>query len=390
MATCDVNAPSAGSLLILASGWVGVTTAVDSEAYFETALDGTRDNRSTRWVNFKFGAAALTDRSVAMQSAHHVGAGQHQVALWGARWAGAGAPTIRRPAVHALFMPDGSVDAVACGAPPRAHQDRRRRQGVHIRPERRPPHRRRERFLDRASWNVSAKADLLEVADEHPIYATRQAQLTVVVDNETNNLSSIDAGIPQLPEVVSLLGRITPTRQHDGHDCIPVFDHLCVACHGRSVLLTGVVGDALHAVLFDVGPSGDVWVDNAERGHELFPERTRTNRLNAPSHEPRRVMTSQAAGRTDRHECAGWCDCVAMSRQSSATTIDALFGMPTRMPETASATASSEPATATSSSTLSSSRMDGGSDEIRSTPSASASTVATLSANVAGPTNLIR
>ncbi|MGZ4790967.1 MAG: MBL fold metallo-hydrolase, partial [Ilumatobacteraceae bacterium] len=89
--------------------------------------------------------------------------------------------------------------------------------------------------------------------------------VTVVVDNETDNLSSIDAGIPQLPEVVSLLKRIPPTRQLDGHDCIPVFDHLCVACHGLSVLLIGVAGTERHAVLFDVGPYGDVWVDNARR-----------------------------------------------------------------------------------------------------------------------------
>ena len=89
--------------------------------------------------------------------------------------------------------------------------------------------------------------------------------VTVVVDNETDDLSSIDAGIPQLPEVVSLLGRIPPTRRLDGHDCVPVFDHLCVACHGLSVLLTGEVGNERHTVLFDVGPYGDVWVDNAER-----------------------------------------------------------------------------------------------------------------------------
>lgn len=42
--------------------------------------------------------------------------------------------------------------------------------------------------------------------------------VTVIVDNETDNLSSIDAGIPQLPEVVSLLRRIPPTRRHDGSD----------------------------------------------------------------------------------------------------------------------------------------------------------------------------
>lgn len=89
--------------------------------------------------------------------------------------------------------------------------------------------------------------------------------ITVVVDNETDNLSSIDAGIPQLPEVASLLGRIPATRQHEGHDCIAVFGHLCVACHGLSVLVTGRVGDERHTVLFDVGPYGDVWLDNADR-----------------------------------------------------------------------------------------------------------------------------
>src|SRR5262249_1833136 len=63
--------------------------------------------------------------------------------------------------------------------------------------------------------------------------------LTVVVDNATDNLSSVDSGIPQLPEVVSLLGRIPATRHHEGHDAIVVFDQLCVACHGLSVLVQG-------------------------------------------------------------------------------------------------------------------------------------------------------
>jgi len=92
-----------------------------------------------------------------------------------------------------------------------------------------------------------------------------QLTLTVVVDNETDTLSSVDSGVPQLPEVASHLGRRPPARQHAGHDCVTVFDHLCVACHGLSVLLTGRVGDDAHAMLFDVGPYGDVWVDNADR-----------------------------------------------------------------------------------------------------------------------------
>jgi 7,8-dihydropterin-6-yl-methyl-4-(beta-D-ribofuranosyl)aminobenzene 5'-phosphate synthase len=89
--------------------------------------------------------------------------------------------------------------------------------------------------------------------------------LTVVVDNETDSLSSIDAGVPQLPEIASHVMRRPAVRHHDGHDCVTVFDHLCVACHGFSVLVTGRIGDESRTVLFDVGPYGDVWLDNAER-----------------------------------------------------------------------------------------------------------------------------
>ena len=90
-------------------------------------------------------------------------------------------------------------------------------------------------------------------------------ELTVVVDNETDTLSSVDAGVPQLQEMVSLLFRLPPTREHDGHQGISVFDHLCVACHGLSVLLEGRAGDETRTALFDVGPYGDVWLDNSER-----------------------------------------------------------------------------------------------------------------------------
>ena len=89
--------------------------------------------------------------------------------------------------------------------------------------------------------------------------------LTVVVDNETDTLSSIDSGVPQLPEVASHLARRPATRQHADHDCVTVFDHLCVACHGLSVLVAGRIGDDTRTMLFDVGPYGDVWIDNADR-----------------------------------------------------------------------------------------------------------------------------
>lgn len=92
-----------------------------------------------------------------------------------------------------------------------------------------------------------------------------ELELVVVVDNETDTLSSIDPGVAQIPEMASLLGRIPPTRHHDGEPGVCVFDHLCVACHGLSVLVTGTRTDESRCVLFDVGPDGRVWLDNATR-----------------------------------------------------------------------------------------------------------------------------
>ena len=89
--------------------------------------------------------------------------------------------------------------------------------------------------------------------------------ITIVVDNATDTLSSIDPGIPQRPEMAYLLGGIPPSGQHAGHDCVVGFDHLCVACHGFSALATARRADRTATVLFDVGPYGDVWLANAER-----------------------------------------------------------------------------------------------------------------------------
>ena len=101
----------------------------------------------------------------------------------------------------------------------------------------------------------------------HPNTAAELDELTItiVVDNSTDALSSIAPGIPQLPEIAYLLGGIPPSGQHDGHNCVVIFDHLCVACHGFSALATARQGDRTTTVLFDVGPYGDVWLANAER-----------------------------------------------------------------------------------------------------------------------------
>ena len=97
------------------------------------------------------------------------------------------------------------------------------------------------------------------------ILALDELELLVVVDNETDTLSSVDAGVPQVPEVAHLAARTPSSRKHEGHECKEVFDQLCCACHGLSVLATGRRGGRTHRMLFDVGPYPDLWLDNARR-----------------------------------------------------------------------------------------------------------------------------
>jgi len=97
------------------------------------------------------------------------------------------------------------------------------------------------------------------------VLSLHQLEILVVVDNETDTLSSVDEGVPQIPEVAHLAARTPPSRKHEGHDCKLVFDQLCCACHGLSVLATGRRGDQTRRMLFDIGPYPDLWLDNARR-----------------------------------------------------------------------------------------------------------------------------
>jgi 7,8-dihydropterin-6-yl-methyl-4-(beta-D-ribofuranosyl)aminobenzene 5'-phosphate synthase len=92
-----------------------------------------------------------------------------------------------------------------------------------------------------------------------------ELEILVVIDNETDTLSSVDEGVPQIPEVAHLATRTPPSRKYEGHDCKMVLDQLCCACHGLSVLLTGRRGEQKRSMLFDVGPYPDLWLDNARR-----------------------------------------------------------------------------------------------------------------------------
>ncbi len=92
-----------------------------------------------------------------------------------------------------------------------------------------------------------------------------ELEILVVVDNETDTLSSVDDGVPQIPEVVHLAARTPASRKYEGHECKTVFDQLCCACHGLSVLITGRRDGQEHTLLFDIGPYPDLWLDNARR-----------------------------------------------------------------------------------------------------------------------------
>ena len=89
--------------------------------------------------------------------------------------------------------------------------------------------------------------------------------LLVVVDNESDTLSSVDEGVPQLPELRRLVARVPHFASKDGHDSVEPWGHLCLACHGFSALVTGRLGSEERSVLFDVAPSAEVWLENVRR-----------------------------------------------------------------------------------------------------------------------------
>ncbi len=97
------------------------------------------------------------------------------------------------------------------------------------------------------------------------IAALDELDLLVVVDNESDTLSSVDKGVPQLPELGRLVARVPHLAPKDGHDCVEPLGNLCLACHGFSALVTGRRGSEERSILFDVGPSAEVWLENARR-----------------------------------------------------------------------------------------------------------------------------
>src|SRR5262245_25308385 len=78
------------------------------------------------------------------------------------------------------------------------------------------------------------------------------ADVFVLIDNVSDGLSSVPDGV--FNEMDNLMEAGAKSFSGDG---------LCFACFGISLVVTGRVGDRVHGVLFDGGPSGLALEHNA-------------------------------------------------------------------------------------------------------------------------------
>ena len=98
-----------------------------------------------------------------------------------------------------------------------------------------------------------------------PLVELDELRLLIVVDNEIDMLSSVAPEIPQVSSAAYLGPRVPTLREHQGHPCKVVLDRHCCAGHGFSVLVTARRGAEEHTMLFDAGPYGWLWKDNAAK-----------------------------------------------------------------------------------------------------------------------------
>ena len=88
-----------------------------------------------------------------------------------------------------------------------------------------------------------------------PLKAVERVEVRVLVDNVTDNLSTLPKDITH--EWAYLL-RGGFLKEISG-------EHICCACHGLSLIVTAKSGDTTHTVLFDGGPEGYAVIRNGAR-----------------------------------------------------------------------------------------------------------------------------
>ena len=93
-----------------------------------------------------------------------------------------------------------------------------------------------------------------------PLKAVERVEVQVLVDNVTDNLSTLPKDITH--EWAYLIG--------GGHLSEISGEHICCACHGLSLIITIKTGEVEHTVLFDGGPEGYAVIRNGARLHVDF------------------------------------------------------------------------------------------------------------------------
>ncbi|KAF9372288.1 hypothetical protein CPB97_001358 [Podila verticillata] len=101
-------------------------------------------------------------------------------------------------------------------------------------------------------------------------------RLTVIVDNEVDQMSSVPRELGQTTQMLKLFKdkrnldkEKTSSPKDDAHlgvDTVAFdFNDLCCGAHGLSILVTGIKGSVEHRILFDTGPHSAIFLDNARR-----------------------------------------------------------------------------------------------------------------------------
>ena len=85
--------------------------------------------------------------------------------------------------------------------------------------------------------------------------AVDRIEVQVLVDNVTDNLSTLPAGITHEWAYLIRNGLVNEVSG----------DNICCACHGLALVITAKTGDDEHTVLFDGGPAGYAVRRNGER-----------------------------------------------------------------------------------------------------------------------------
>lgn len=113
---CTLTLPEAGFVFLSATTSVGIGAGGAYEARFNLGIDTTAGNSATdRWVNVDPDTSDGSDKSAAVSLVTPVTAGTHTFSFLGARYSGAGTVQLYDPWLMVLFIPQSSVDILACG-----------------------------------------------------------------------------------------------------------------------------------------------------------------------------------------------------------------------------------------------------------------------------------